>query len=99
MNARRASSRPICTVRLAASAASIASHEACVRNWLSANDPWGPTEFATLLLAGLNAVWERARPSLGDSTLAVLFNRALSARCHEPLVAGIGLHVSRQSSV
>lgn len=58
-----------------------------------------PARIAELVVVGLNALWERARPSLGDTTLAVLFDRALLRPRHARAVHALGLHVSRRSSV
>src|SRR2546430_2777689 len=98
MNAKRPSLRPLCSVRHSASSP---SSETCVALWFSAKtgDAPSPPGIAELLVEGLNALWERARPSLGDPTLAVLFNRAFLANRHERLVRGLALHVSRRSCI
>jgi hypothetical protein len=53
------------------------------------------TRKTALLLAGLRAIWERARPSLGDVTLAAIVQRAIHSaeRRHEEL-AQLGLRVT-----
>ena len=75
----------------------ISVHERAVDAWLTARSARDSdnTRKTELLLAGLRAIWERARPSLGDVTLAAIVQRAIhtSERRHEEL-AQLGLRVT-----
>ena len=71
-------------------------HERSVDAWLSARTTRGDeSELTTLLLGGLRAVWDRARPSLGGVTLAAIFQRSIrtAERRHRELEQ-LGLRVS-----
>jgi len=72
-------------------------HEQCVEAWLEARGARSAdnTRMTELLLAGLHAIWERARPSLGDVTLAAIVQRAIhtAERRHEEL-AQLGLRAT-----
>ncbi|MEA2749851.1 MAG: hypothetical protein QOI41_3994 [Myxococcales bacterium] len=72
-------------------------HERCVDAWLASRDArkGNNARMTELLLAGLRSIWQRARPSLGDVTLAAIVQRAIhtSERRHDEL-AQIGLRVT-----
>lgn len=78
-------------------------HERCVDAWLAARFARGADEEgeqATLLLGGLRALWDRARPSLGEVTLATIFRRAIhtAERRHRELEQ-LGLRVSDRGAI
>ena len=76
-------------------------HERCVDAWLADRFVRGDEgELTTLLLAGLRALWDRARPSLGEVTLAPIFRRAIQTaeRRHRELEP-LGLRVSDRGSI
>jgi len=77
-------------------------HEQCVSAWLEARGARNAdnTRITELLLAGLQAIWERARPSLGDVTLAAIVQRAIHSaeRRHDEL-AQLGLRVTDGGSI
>ena len=79
-----------------------ALHEQCVDAWLTARDARNTdnTALTALLLAGLRAIWQRARPSLGDVTLTAIVQRAIhtSQRRHTEL-AQIGLRVGDAGTI
>lgn len=56
------------------------AHARCVEEWLARRGAAraSPRQNAELVVAGLRAVWERARPTLGEVTLAVVFHRAVA---------------------
>ncbi|GAC1536273.1 MAG: hypothetical protein NVS3B10_28920 [Polyangiales bacterium] len=72
-------------------------HEKRVQAWLEARGAQQAdnTRRTDLLLVGLHAIWERARPSLGDVTLAAIVQRAIhtAERRHADL-AQLGLRVT-----
>jgi hypothetical protein len=77
-------------------------HEQCVRAWLAASASCDADHSAmrALLLAGLRAVWDRARPSLGDVTLSAIFKRAIhTAERRHPDLAQLGLHIDERGSI
>lgn len=60
----------------------------------------GTDRTGTLLLVGLRAMWDRARPSLGDVTLGAIFRRAIeTARRRYPALCALELHVTDHGSV
>ena len=72
-------------------------HEQCVNAWLEARDARNADNerMTELLLAGLHAIWERARPSLGDVTLAAIVQRAIHTAEHRhEALAQLGLRVT-----
>jgi hypothetical protein len=77
-------------------------HERCVDAWLTARDARNTdnTALTALLLGGLRAISQRARPSLGDVTLAAIIQRAIhtSERRHTEL-AQIGLRVADAGTI
>jgi hypothetical protein len=77
-------------------------HELCVTAWLATRFVRGDDEgeLTTLLLAGLRALWERARPSLGEVTLTAIFQRAIrtAERRHRDLEQ-LGLRVSDRGAI
>lgn len=79
-----------------------ALHEQCVDAWLTSRDArdGNNTPMTGLLLAGLRAIWQRARPSLGDVTLAAIVQRAIhtSERRH-PELAQLGLRVTDAGAI
>jgi hypothetical protein len=72
-------------------------HEQCVGAWLVTRGARNGdnTRMTALLVAGLHAIWQRARPSLGDVTLAAIVQRAVhtAERRHAEL-AELGLRVT-----
>lgn len=77
-------------------------HEKCVDAWLRSrgrrdSDNTGAVK---LLLVGLRALWDRAQPSLGEVTLAAIFQRAIhtAERRHEEL-AQLGLRVNERGAI
>lgn len=76
--------------------------ERCVDAWLEARGARSAdnTRMTELLFAGLHAIWERARPSLGDVTLAAIVQRAIhtAERRHEEL-AQLGLRVAEGGAI
>ena len=77
-------------------------HERCVSAWLEARGARqaDTTQLLELLLAGLHAIWQRARPSLGDVTLAAIIQRAIhtAERRHRALEQ-IGLRVTDSGTI
>ena len=77
-------------------------HEQCVNAWLEARGARqaDTTRMTELLLAGLQAIWQRARPSLGEVTLAAIVQRAIhtAERRHAEL-AQLGLRVTESGSI
>ena len=78
-------------------------HERCVDAWLAArlargNEDEG--ELTTLLRGGIRALWDRARPSLGEVTLAAIFQRAIrtAERRHRELEQ-LGLRVNDRGAI
>jgi hypothetical protein len=77
-------------------------HERCVDAWLAArfaHDDEGD-DLTTLLRVGLRALWDRARPSLGEVTLAAIFQRAIhtAERQHRELEQ-LGLRVTDRGAI
>jgi hypothetical protein len=74
----------------------------CVDAWLTSRDARNTDNAAlsALLLAGLRAIWQRARPSLGDVTLTAIVQRAIHTceRRHAEL-AQIGLRVADAETI
>jgi hypothetical protein len=81
------------------SANSLHDHEQCVRTWLDARggSDADNARVTKLLLVGIRALWDRARPSLGEVTLAAIVQRAIhtSERRH-PELAQLGLRVNER---
>jgi hypothetical protein len=79
-------------------------HEHCVDAWLTANggrdEDVESGHVVELLLTGLSALWGRAQPSLGEVTLAAIFQRAIhtAERRHEAL-AQLALYVSETGAI
>jgi hypothetical protein len=77
-------------------------HAQCVQAWLEARGAHEAdnTRRTDLLLAGLHAICERARPSLGDVTLAAIVQRAIhtAERRHADL-AQLGLRVTDAGTI
>jgi hypothetical protein len=78
-------------------------HERCVNAWLAArfvHDDHPEDQPTALLLVGLRALWERARPSLGEVTLAAIFQRAIhtAERRHHELEQ-LGLRVTDRGTI
>lgn len=77
-------------------------HERCVDAWLAARGTREAEDngIQTLLLAGLRALWDRARPSLGEVTLAAIFQRAIrTAERRHPELEQLGLRVNDRGSI
>ena len=77
-------------------------HEQCVNAWLEARGARlaDNTRITELLLAGLKAIWQRARPSLGEVTLAAIVQRAIhTAERHHEELAELGLRVTESGSI
>lgn len=77
-------------------------HERCVDAWLAGHvDPDDQTgQSAELLVVGLRAVWDRARPSLGEQALTAIFERVLqTARRRYPELARLELRVNDRPSL
>src|SRR3954468_16357622 len=77
-------------------------HEQCVRKWLAkmavrnAHDERMPL----LLLVGLRAIWNRARPSLGGVMLTSIVERVITiAQLRHAALARLGLRVHERSSI
>lgn len=77
-------------------------HERCVTAWLESRGARqaDATRMTELLLAGLQAILERARPSLGDVTVAAIVQRAVhtAERRHREL-AQLGLRVTDGATI
>ncbi len=77
-------------------------HERCVSAWLEARGARqaDTTRTTELLLAGVNAISHRARPSLGDITLAAMIQRAIhtAERRHRELEQ-LGLRVTDTGTI
>lgn len=77
-------------------------HERCVEAWLAARGTSDADDgrMTNLLLAGLRALWDRARPSLGEVTLTAILQRAIhtAERRHNEL-AQLGLRVNERGAI
>jgi hypothetical protein len=77
-------------------------HEQCVGAWLVTRGARAGdhTRMTALLVAGLHAIWQRARPSLGDVTLAAMVQRAVhTAERRHPELAELGLRVTDAGTI
>jgi hypothetical protein len=77
-------------------------HQQCVSSWLEARGARDAdnTRITKLLLIGLRAIWDRARPSLGEVTLAAIVQRAIhTAEQRHPELAQLGLRVSERGVI
>jgi hypothetical protein len=77
-------------------------HEQCVGTWLDARGGRDAdnARMTKLLLVGLRAFWDRARPSLGEVTLAAIVQRAIhGAERRHPELAQLGLRVSERGVI
>jgi hypothetical protein len=77
-------------------------HERCVAAWLARHDGRStPSErIDTVLLVGLRALWERARPVLGEVTLGAIFRRAIeTAQRRHPELNALGIRIAERGSV
>jgi hypothetical protein len=75
--------------------------ERSVEAWLAARGAAADDgEVTTLLVVGLRALWDRARPSLGEVTLAAIFRRAIhtAERRHRELEQ-LGLRIGDRGSI
>ena len=78
------------------------THARCVEEWLARRSaPRGnPRQNAELVVAGLRAVWERARTTLGEVTLAVVFHRAAATiEKAAPQLQHLRMRVSESAAV
>jgi hypothetical protein len=78
------------------------THERCVSGWLDgrAGRDADNSRITKLLLVGLRAVWDRARPSLGEVTLAAIVQRAVhSAERRHPELAELGLRICERGVI
>lgn len=73
------------------------THRRCVESWLAerVGSECASDRTAPALIVGVGAVWDRARPALGEVTLGAIFRRAIEtgARRHAALAA-LGLRIT-----
>jgi hypothetical protein len=77
-------------------------HEQCVDAWLTRerNSAPGSDYLVASLSVGLRALWDRARPALGEVTLGAIFRRAVeSARRRHPELSPLDVTVSDRGAL
>lgn len=78
------------------------AHQDCVLAWLAKHDVRDSADerMPTLLLLGLQTIWERARPSLGAVMLTTIFERVITvAQSRHPELTLVGLRVHERTSI
>lgn len=76
-------------------------HCHCVETWLAAQRGGpGHERLGAALLVGLRALWDRARPTIGEVTLGAIFRRAIdTAVRRHPELAPLGLRITDRDSI
>lgn len=77
-------------------------HQRHVEGWLAAQRGSSSSgeRLGLVLLVGLRALWDRARPVLGDVTLAAIFRRAVdTAQRRHPELNALGIRITDRGTV
>lgn len=78
-------------------------HQRHVDAWLAAqrgSSSGAGERLGLVLLVGLRALWDRARPVLGDVTLGAIFRRALdTAQRRHPELSALGVRITDRGTV